>query len=394
MSEIMYPGTELVFTYGDYTGSEDYIDGEGRVVASVYEMTTEEGVVFESEYMDTDFAVDIFFPYEDGLSIAEENRIVTFFKSTQVPTLFKNYEIFMEDCNGVRATYPLSVMDLGKKCTFLTQSLVKDEGFNDSFVTKIGFRLSEPSRVGLSLRLIISNFELSSTDRPMYADPQDVINFLGVTDKNGKIIVVAEYTNPSYSTLASRIVEAEAWFENSSRRPFTERRVINEIDNAELAQSLTAPYAGIFAGLTDGAGGSFFKGIPVKLRYTHVLPIDNSKGDKVEVRRYGSTWTEVDDDRVWLDSTRGILYIKSLFFQNDASVRVTYRCGTGPVPPDVKRIIILKTAILFVQTDWYRANFPMAPEFSPSKGDVVAMWEDELEKLMRPYTSIFTVGGL
>ena len=212
MSEVIYPGGNLIFTYNGYTGDETQTDSQGRIVAEAFEMETEEGVVFNAEYLAEDYAIDVFFQYEDGLSIAEENRIVGFFKSTQVPSSFGTYQIFVEDCNGLRATYPLDAKDLGKKFTFLMQAFVKPEGFNDSFVTKVGLHIDSPKTEGMALRIILKDFEFSSTDRPMYVEPQDVAKFLGITDNKGQPLVIAEYTNPSYSMLASRIVEAEAWF--------------------------------------------------------------------------------------------------------------------------------------------------------------------------------------
>lgn len=138
----------------------------------------------------------------------------------------------------------------------------------------------------------------------------------------------------------------------------------------------------------------FFKGIPVKLTRDTIQTIDYSKGDKVEVRRYGSEWTVVPNGAIWCDESKGIIYIKTIFFQKDASVRVTYRYGRGPCPQDIKQACLLKTAMLIVGTDWYRQRFPQAPGFDPLKQETLNQWVWTIKDILRSHSDLISCGSM
>lgn len=397
MSNILFPGNNWVFKYGAYEGNQPQTDSDGHIVASI---SNEDTVTFTSDFMATGYEVWVFYVNSNGVVVSDENRILALFKSTSTPTFFDTYEVYLEDCNGLKATYKINNQDVGKDIKILKTALVEESGFNESYIVKIGFHFKNPTSAGRMFVFSLSSFEFSSSANPTYAQPQEIIDFLGIVDNKGNPFKITDSTTPSYAMVASRIVEAENYVEERCRRAWVERRIEQpEIRNADSAWPGFYGYMGIYAGTGPEQGAQmFYKGVPIKLSRDYIQPIDYSRGDLVEVRRYGSYWSAVDQQAIWEDTTKGIIYVKSLFFQKDSSVRVTYRYGYGPVPPAIKRAVILKTAMLIVQTDsFFRQKFPTmgeTPSTDPAKASVITSWSFELNDLLRPFANYVSVGGI
>ena len=407
MVQTLCPNEGWVYKFRDYEGTEPYleeiepnepIDPENPpepIYKTLASIDDSEGiVVFSSDEMDKDYEQWFYYVDENGISLSAENKIYQELKVSSPPSFFEVFEVYIEDINGVTATYGLNDISIGKENVIDISALVRGEDFNDSFVVKIGYHIKKPKS---ERKLVIQLMQMRATylESPIYCTPQEVMDFLMLVDNRGEPFKVTETSIPSYNTIAKRIVEAEAFIENTTRTAFVERRVEREIRNADSAWPGTYGYYGILAtsGFDYGAQ-SFFKGCPVKLSRSNILPIDYSKGDLVEIRRYGSYWTTVPNEMIWQDETKGIVYVKSLFFQKDASIRVTYRYGKGPVPQDLKRACILKTALLIMQTEWYVAKFPQSPDFIEMRANALNSWSWELRDLLRPYSSAVTVGGI
>ena len=410
MVQVFCPNEGWIFKYKDYEGDgifmEDppgsgaYYDKDGTPkpdypLPELDNTFDQDGVIkFSFDMMDEDFEQWFYYVDEDGISLSAENKIYQMLKASSPPSFFDIFEIYIEDCNGISATYGLNDIAIGKENVVDISALVRGEDFNDSFVTKVGYHISGP-KTSRKLMIQLHNMRATYLETPIYCTPQEVMDFLMLVDNRGEPFKVTETSIPSYNTIAKRIVEAEAFIENTTRTAFVERRIDKEIRNADSAWPGTYGYYGILAtsGFDYGAQ-SFFKGCPVKLSRSNILPIDYSKGDLVEIRRYGSYWTTVPNEMIWQDETKGIVYVKSLFFQKDASIRVTYRYGKGPVPQDLKRACILKTALLVMQTEWYVAKFPQSPDFLEMRANAMNSWTWELRDLLRPYSTAISVGGV
>lgn len=396
MATVICPNDGWVFKYLDYEGRDPVIEKDAdeneTVLASLDD--TGESFVFKSDKVDADYEAYVYLVDEDGISLTTENKLIQSIKLTSPPSFFDTFEIYMEDCNGVSATYGLKDVAIGKENIIDLSALVRGEDFNDAYVVRIGYHF-KGAKSERGFKLIINSLELSFMLSPQYCDPQEVIDFLNITDNRGQPLKLSETSNPSYNTIAKRVIEAEDFVEATTRQSFVERRVENEIRNADSAWPSAYGYYGIYttSGYDMGAQ-ALFKGCPVKLTHDHIQPIDYSKGDMVEIRRYGSLWTPVGENMIWSDETKGIIYVKSLFFQRDSSVRVTYRYGRGPIPPDLKQAVILKTAILYLQTDLYRASLPQSPELLTLRDTALNSWTWALRDLLRPYTSVVCVGGV
>lgn len=395
MSDVLCPNDGWVFKYGDYEGREPvYSESEDKrtVIASIED--SDGKVRFISERMPKDFDAYVYIVNEDGISLAEYNKFVQNLKATSPPSYFKTFEVYVEDCNGVTATYGLRDIAIGKENTVDLAALVRGKDFNDSYIVKAGYHFSGPKQ-SIRFRFILSYASFTYMENPLYCTPQDVADFLNLMDNRNQPLRISETTVPSYNTLARRIKEAEDYVETQTRQAFVERRVEGEVRNADSAWPGTYGYYGILAtsGYDMGAQ-TFYKGCPVKLTHTNVLPIDYSKGDLVEIRRFGSYWTIVDESMLWEDGPKGIIYVKSLFFQKDASVRVTYRYGRGPIPADIRQAVIMKTALLYYQTDFLRGGLPQSPEWLADRQATMSAWTWTLKDLLRGYTSAVAIGGI
>ena len=385
-----------IYSYLGYTGRETIPSPESGIQSSLNDLNG--NVIFQTDSFkpkesNMDSELWVYYTDEEGISLSTENKLLHTFKATSPPSFYEVFELFMEDCNGVIATFGLEDISQGRESTIDLKSLVYGDDLNDGYVVKIGYHLKNP-KSERKLKLIVDYLNLQYMVNPQYCTPQEVVDFLGLTDNRGEPLIVTDATNPSYNALAKRIIESEDLVEATTRQAFVERRVENEIRNVD-SELANGGYIAIYAytGYDMGAQ-AFFKGHPVKLTNQNILPIDYSKGDKVEIRRYGSLWTEVPEEQIWADETKGIIFVKSMFFQKSDSVRVTYRYGKGPVPPDLKRAVIMQTALLYLQTDWMRAGLPQSPEFFAMRENALNNWVWTIKDLLRPYTNVVCVSGM
>ena len=96
------------------------------------------------------------------------------FKATS--TDFNKFELFLEDFNSKIATYSFNNEDLGKETRINTKALVKETGFNDSYVVKIGFNIDTCKVERNRFMFVLGS--CSSLARALRCSPE-VIEFLG-----------------------------------------------------------------------------------------------------------------------------------------------------------------------------------------------------------------------
>lgn len=390
MATIICPGSDWVYKYNEMEeSSSDYIIDDTTIISL---KNTGSVKLFIKDFSPND-TLSVYNKFEDGISISDDNKLIINTKATSPPTFFKKFDLFIEDCNGLIATYSLDNNMIGKEEIILTKAFVAPTDFNASFIVKVGFIFSNPKSVR-DFTFITSDVHTVYRVEPTYAKPEEVIEFLGMVDNKGNLFQLTDSSVPSYNAIAQRICESEEYLENACRDAWTERRVAGEIRNADSVWAASFGYLGILSADSLETGTQmFFKGIPVKLVHDHIQKIDYSKGDLVEVRRYGSEWTVVPEGAIWEDEAKGIIYIKTLFFQKDASVRVTYRYGHGPVPADIKKAVLLQTAMIIVGTDWYRQRFPQSPMFDPLKQETLSQWTWVIKDIIRNHTDLISCGS-
>ena len=355
-------------------------------------------IAFDLSDVTKDSKFEVYHSTSEGISIADERMIVVDARFSIVPESFSECAFFIEDGQGNRMTYGVSKKDIGKITRYNVEACANNAEFNPAYVVKIGYLFSEPkvsAPVAFAFRL--TSLALSSVPVPLYADPQETVRFLGLATNDGKPLILSYDSNPSYEYICELITQAESFIDENTHMSWKERREVDEIQNAPLASSLSGlGYAGIWAGFAETySDSSLLKGYPVTLNRQYIRPIDYSKGDKVEVRTFGTYWNTVPEEQIWEDETKGIIFIKRWIFQREDSVRVTYRWGkTGGVPEDIKMCAKLIACQHIVSTDWYRAKFPQSPEFDPIRGEVVMRWTWDIKNILKNYQHDSAIGFL
>ena len=393
MTLILVPSQSFLYRYEGTEGTEDLIGPDDKVIASL-EYTDK--IKFSTQTMSSDYEIYVLAEL-DGENIADEKQIWLSIRSSEIPSNFDTYEMYVEDGNGRKASIGITDDELGDSRMIYVSSLVQDKGFNPTFVTRIGVHIKGCKSDITNFTLIFNKFSFTNMPTPHYCQPQDVVNMLGVRNNDGTPFVPTEATNPSYQTIADIICQAENAIEAATRTAWTERRVVGEIRNTGSVSwtgSGGPAYMGIFqpTGMQSPVS-SYFRGIAVKLVNSNVKDIDPTKGDKVEVRQYGNNWREVSN--FWMDNEKGILYIRDWFFQRDASVRVTYRYGLDEVPEDIKRAAILFSAKHILETSQlYTFMFPESPESFDRYQRTAVSFQYAYDKIIRGRCEQIVVGGV
>ena len=402
----MYPNSPEIwkFRFRDYIGDEDWIgtedEEEDKILMSL-SIADNQDLKAHSQMMGRDWETWVFAEYPEGISIAEERQIFTMIKATSMPSFFKSFKIYLEDFNGHKATYSLKDIDIGSEMRFNLKAFVVEDEFNTSFVTKIGFHISEPKEVR-PFTMFITNYSLSSAPTPRYVQPQEVIGSLQLYDNKGELLRASPQSTPTYDQWCQWIVEGEQFVEEQTRRAWSERRKKDEILNLEsipsTGGSMSLGYLGtqlLRTGFGIASEAMLGPGIQIKLRYRYPKDLDAEKGDKLEIRWLRNDWLDVTEHKnaYWFDHNKGILYLRRMFVALDTGVRITYRYGEDEVPEDIKRAVTLFVGKQFYQTDRYRSIFPTAPEFE-SKAMSVQQWTWDIDRILKNYTETVVIGAI
>ena len=393
MTLVLVPSNPFVYRYDGTEGVDPIVDSEDKVVA---ELECTDKIKFITETLSSDYEAYLLAEL-DGENIADEKQIWLTLRSSEIPSNFDTYEIYLEDGNGRVARRAISDDELGDSRMIYADSMVQDKGFNSTFVTRIGIHFKGCKTDITNFTLIINKFTYTNTPTPHYCQPEDVMRILGVRNNDGTPFVPTESTNPSYETLADLICQAENAIETACRTAWTERRVVNEIRNTGSVawNSSGGPaYLGIFQPSSMATPTSvYFRGIAVKLVNSNIKDIDPTKGDKIEIRQFGNQWREAEN--YWIDNEKGIVYIREWFFQKDASVRVTYRYGKDEVPEDIKRAAILFSAKHILETSQlYTFLFPESPESFDRYMRTALSFQYAYDKIIRGRTEQVVIGGM
>lgn len=396
------PTSDFVYRIWNHV-TQSYDEGENPIVVNDSDRTVLELICqnnIKLNIYDTSLFDDFFTlaKDEDGVSIASEKQMLISLRATEVPSNFETFELYMEDGNGRKATYSLSDTDMGEIKRIILSAFVYDKGFNKSFVTRFGVHIKGKKTDIEQFKLIIDKLALVSSPMPNYCQPQDVINFLGIRNNDGTPFMLDESTVPSYDTVADYICQAEGYIDQTTRNAWKEKRAVNEIRNASSTRTGTgSAYLGILQPSSAYSPiTTFSRGIAVKLIYGNVKDIDPAKGDKVEIRMYGNEWVDATGS-VWLDNAKGILYIRKIFLQQDASVRVTYRYGsdTNGIPDDIRKASMLYAGKQIVlNQSLYRYLFPEDNGMFDRQRNIALDYEYQIRQILAERSEQICVGGL
>jgi len=403
MTQILFPNKPEVwkFQFQDASYDAEFEDGDTHLLLMV---TDQQDLKFTASKgaMEDDFKVIIYADFDDsGISIAGESQLFTTIKSTSMPSFFKSFKVYLEDCNGLISTYSLKDIDIGSDMRFSLKAFVTDKEFNTSYVTRMGFILEGP-REPRNFSMSITNYSLSSAPTPKYITPQEVIGSLQLYDNKGELLRASPQSAPTYDQWCQWIVEGEQYCEEQTRRAWAERRKKDEILNLESVPNtggtMSLGYLGtqlLRTGFGIASEAMLGPGIQIKLRYRYPKDLDSEKGDKLEIRWLRNDWLDITNEKnsYWFDHVKGILYLRRMFVALDTGVRITYRYGEETVPEDIKRAVTLFVGKQFYSTDRYRSIFPTAPEFE-TKAMSIQQWTWDIDRILKNYTESVVIGGL
>lgn len=401
MSLILVPSGNFKFRFkGEEPTIEPIINDDGKIVAQIEES---DKVYFDTETMSENYEVYVVADYtDDPVNIIKEKQMWFEARSSIIPSMFEDFEIYFEDSNGRIATHRITDDELYNEQAIMMDALKCEDGFNETYITFIGVHIKGSKEKDITkYSLILDKFALSSSAIPHYCQPQDVIDFLGVRNNDGTPFVISNSTTPSYDVVAGIICQAEQAIEQATRTSWTIKRASNEIRNTGSVGTLSGSFGGAYMGLYQtstfgGVSNNFFRGIFCQLVHRNIKDIDGEKGDKLEVRTFGNQWRDITDSGMyWIDADKGAVYIRTPFMQKDTSVRATYRYGREEVPEDIKRAAILFTSKHILQTSQlYRFMFPDTPEAEDRWQKVALSFEYEYRAIIKGRVDAIVVGGV
>lgn len=382
--------TETVYSESAEEGSE-LVNNGTTLIATVSDMPVNQ-------------VVDLYATVSEGFCITADKQFVVNFKCSLLPSFFDEAIIYVQDASGNEIHYTYSLDDMGHDYIINIKSKADNPDFNPAFVKVIGFRFTNPSETGKTLIVSLDYLLVSDNRLPTYCTAQDVVSFMGMLNNEGKPFVLTHCSYPSIETINDLIIQAEAYIDGNTKTSWRENRVVKQIYNAPAITDryLASPLQVSLYYMGNAAWQDFIKGLPIPLYHTWIRDIDYSKGDLIETRWIGSAWNVMPEchslqpgvSPYWCDNEKGILFLKTFLLGKLDSIRITYRWGQTEVPDDIRTAAIIYTAKQVLCTDWYRAKFPMSPEFDPAKMQTIALWDEQLQRCLMNHQTLVLTGSI
>lgn len=147
-------------------------------------------------------------------------------------------------------------------------------------------------------------------------------------------------TNPTDSQVESYIEAAEDEIDNLTNHAWRQVSVSEEFYDLPVYS------------YNHGAG------LAIHLKHRKVKALDSGQGDSLEVwngseyEDWLSTKTEGRNNDYWLDSRKGILYLRHYWaYYKKQSVRLTYRYGESSIPKDIRDATAMIAARMIIMSD-------------------------------------------
>jgi hypothetical protein len=145
---------------------------------------------------------------------------------------------------------------------------------------------------------------------------------------------------------------------------------------------------------------TFGWGTPVFLKHRHILPLDSSLGDKIEVwKSETDNWGDVLDNTQWynIEYELGTLYLRGYLFTilRNNRIRVTYRyggedyAGDTVIPLDITDAVIKMTAIEVMNTSFRMDEIPSGGSVSPSESK--RYWQEDIDLCVSNRREVFVI---
>ena len=145
---------------------------------------------------------------------------------------------------------------------------------------------------------------------------------------------------------------------------------------------------------------TFGWGTPIFLKHRHILPLDSSLGDKIEVwKSETDVWGNVLDNTQWynMEYELGTLYLRGYLFTilRNNRIRVTYRyggedfAGDTVIPLDIADAVIKMTCIEVMNTSFRMDEIPSGGSVSPSESK--RFWQEDIDLCVSNRREVFTI---
>ena len=145
---------------------------------------------------------------------------------------------------------------------------------------------------------------------------------------------------------------------------------------------------------------TFGWGTPIFLKHRHILPLDSSLGDKIEVwKSETDVWGNVLDNTQWynMEYELGTLYLRGYLFTilRNNRIRVTYRyggedfAGDTVIPLDIADAVIKMTSIEVMNTSFRMDEIPSGGSVSPSESK--RFWQEDIDLCVSNRREVFTI---
>jgi len=145
---------------------------------------------------------------------------------------------------------------------------------------------------------------------------------------------------------------------------------------------------------------TFGWGTPIFLKHRHILPLDSSLGDKIEVwKSETDVWGNVLDNTQWynMEYELGTLYLRGYLFTilRNNRIRVTYRyggedfAGDTVIPLDIADAVIKMTCIEVMNTSFRMDEIPSGGSVSPSESK--RYWQEDIDLCVSNRREVFVI---
>lgn len=221
---------------------------------------------------------------------------------------------------------------------------------------------------------------------PTYCTVEDVAETLDLPDDSDPMgmFMFSDVSHPSYSRVEKLILAAEDEIDRRTKRTWRENYVKDHVANLNMywhdENGLRMDYY--------RQGGNY-----VQLR-RDVRPWDPSKGDKLEIRRYQSSWEDITDTvsdagggKAWFDYPQGKLYMRVRYYQPpENSVRISYRFGSQEaVPMGINRLCCLLVASQIVNMSVFNIKVGLGGDIAGVRDSLLRNWDVEMGRLFTSF---------
>jgi hypothetical protein len=206
-----------------------------------------------------------------------------------------------------------------------------------------------------------------------YCSVGDISDFLRVP--------ITSTTTPNKEMVRKIIVRKEAEIDRRIGHTWKTKKITREMHSLPLLYT-------------------FGWGTPVFLKHRHILPLDSSLGDKIEVwKSETDTWGDVLDNTQWynIEYELGTLFLRGFLFTilRNNRIRVTYRyggedyAGDTTVPLDIADAVIKMTAIEVMNTSFRMDEIPSGGSVSPSESK--RYWQEDIDLCVSNRREVFVI---